>query len=41
MEIREMFRSASDIHKTSNFILLLPIYNDVAAGEGEISHANP
>ena len=28
--ISEHYRLANDIHKTSNFILLLPIYNNVA-----------
>ena len=37
----EKCRLAIDIHKTSNFRLLLPIYNNVVARKLYISHPNP
>jgi hypothetical protein len=36
MKIRENARLAIDIYKTSKFILLLPIYNNVAAWKVKI-----
>ena len=40
-QIREKCRLAIDILKTLNFILLLPIYNNVAARKLWISHPTP
>ena len=41
MENQEKVRLAIDIHKTSNFTLRLPTYNNVEERKLYISHPNP